>query len=152
MKEILTEDDAAAELQCAVTTVQELARTQVLPGVKLGRSWVFPRAALLTTLNTMAMAQLQKAPTPQPSQAQACNRLCELCIKRGYRLCANAMVTTPLPVEQPSQAVELTDAEIRKGWEATFSTNNPFCPCNLHSFHKSVRWAVAAINAKGATS
>lgn len=69
LKDILTEEDAATELECAITTVQELARTHVLPGVKLGRSWVFPRAALLNTLNTMAMAQLQKA-APQARAVQ----------------------------------------------------------------------------------
>lgn len=52
---------------------------------------------------------------------------------------------------QPSQAGELSDAEIYKGWKQTFSTENPFCPCNLKSFTKSVNWAIAAINAKRPT-
>jgi hypothetical protein len=35
----------------------------------------------------------------------------------------------------------LTEKEIRAGWEKTFSTTNPFCPCDLHSFVKASRWA-----------
>ncbi len=65
--------------------------------------------------------------------------------------CGSA-VNCMIPLEaaaQPSQAVELSDAEIYKGWKHTFSTENPFCPCNLKSFTKSVNWAIAAINAKG---
>jgi hypothetical protein len=40
--------------------------------------------------------------------------------------------------EIPSQ---LTGEQIEKGWRDTFSTNNPYCPCNLKSFTKAVRWA-----------
>ncbi len=75
LKDILSEEDAAAELACAVTTVQDLARTHQLPGIKLGRNWVFPRAALLNTLNTMAMAQLQKADKPQAKAIQQPTKL-----------------------------------------------------------------------------
>lgn len=35
----------------------------------------------------------------------------------------------------------LTDAVVRRGWQHTFSTENPFCPCDLKSFTKAVRWA-----------
>ncbi len=35
----------------------------------------------------------------------------------------------------------LTDLEIEAGWHTTFSTSNPFCPCNLPTFTKAVRWA-----------
>jgi len=35
----------------------------------------------------------------------------------------------------------LTDAQIEAGWHQTFSTSNPYCPCNLKSFTKAVRWA-----------
>lgn len=38
-------------------------------------------------------------------------------------------------------AKPLTDAQIEAGWRQTFSTDNPFCPCNLKSFTKAVRWA-----------
>lgn len=35
---------------------------------------------------------------------------------------------------------ELTAKQIEAGWKATFSTNNPFCPCDLRSFTKAVQW------------
>lgn len=41
-------------------------------------------------------------------------------------------------------AKPLTDAEIEAGWRHTFSTDNPYCPCNLKSFTKAVRWAERA--------
>lgn len=34
-----------------------------------------------------------------------------------------------------------TDAQIARGWRDTFSTENPFCPCDLKSFTKAVHWA-----------
>ena len=39
----------------------------------------------------------------------------------------------------------LTDHEIEAGWHKTFSTSNPYCPCNLKSFTKAVRWAEHAL-------
>lgn len=45
---------------------------------------------------------------------------------------------------QPAKPVELSDDEIKAGWEKTFSTNNPYCPCNLKSFTKAVNWTLAA--------
>jgi hypothetical protein len=39
----------------------------------------------------------------------------------------------------------LTGAVIEKGWYSTFSTSNPYCPCNLKSFTKAVRWAEHAL-------
>lgn len=35
----------------------------------------------------------------------------------------------------------LTPQQIEAGWNDTFSTNNPYCPCDLKSFTKAVRWA-----------
>ena len=39
----------------------------------------------------------------------------------------------------------LTTEQIKKGWEATFSTDNPFYPCNLKSFTKAAHWAEHAM-------
>lgn len=57
------------------------------------------------------------------------------------------------PVE-PAQATpaaavpkRLTSMQIRAGWEDTFSTNNPFCPCDLKSFTKAVTWTERALAA-----
>jgi len=45
------------------------------------------------------------------------------------------------PVEPPR--VPLTDAQIEKLREQTFSTNNPFCPCDSKTMRKAVRAAEA---------
>jgi hypothetical protein len=39
----------------------------------------------------------------------------------------------------------LSATDIEAGWHRTFSTGNPYCPCNLKSFTKAVRWAECAI-------
>lgn len=39
------------------------------------------------------------------------------------------------------EAAKLSAQAIEAGWRETFSTENPFCPCNLKSFTKAVRWA-----------
>ncbi len=54
----------------------------------------------------------------------------------AYKAMLSAAPTPPAPVQQ----APLTDEEIAKGWHDTFSTENPYCPCNLKSFTKAVRW------------
>src|SRR5882672_7194055 len=61
LDEVLTKEQIAELLQCDVTTVEEKARNGELPGVKVGRSWVFPREAMLQRLNEMALAPNLKA-------------------------------------------------------------------------------------------
>lgn len=54
--------------------------------------------------------------------------------------------------QQPArEVVPLTEAQIEKGREVTFSTNNPFCPCDSKTMRKAVRWAERAhgIGTKG---
>ena len=53
--DILNEQGAAELLDCSTETVQEKARNGELPAVKYGRSWVFPRQALLDVLNRKAL-------------------------------------------------------------------------------------------------
>jgi len=52
------------------------------------------------------------------------------------------------PEPEPEPAQRLTDAQIKDGWQATFSTNNPFCPCDLKTFTKAARWAESAVRAQ----
>ena len=40
---------------------------------------------------------------------------------------------------QPSPAIAMTDEQITNAWYETFSTSNPFCPCDLKSFTKAAR-------------
>lgn len=45
----------------------------------------------------------------------------------------------PQPVQEP-----LTNAQIEEGRKATFSTDNPFCPCDSKTMRKAVWWAESA--------
>lgn len=61
---ILTTPAVAALLDCEESTVQARAAAGDLPGVKIGRSWVFPEDALMERLNEMARleAAARRAP------------------------------------------------------------------------------------------
>jgi excisionase family DNA binding protein len=63
---ILTREQVAALLDCEPHTVDVAARRGDLPGVKYGRSWVFPRVALLEFLNHRALAMLPVHGTKAP--------------------------------------------------------------------------------------
>ena len=60
MNEILTEEETAAMLDCDPGTVQALAREGKWPAVKVGRSWRFPRQALIETLNNLGRMNMQR--------------------------------------------------------------------------------------------
>lgn len=68
MNDILTEAEVAAMLDCEPSTVQTLAREAKIPAIKAGRSWRFPRQALIDALNDQARERVQlhrDAPTPR---------------------------------------------------------------------------------------
>lgn len=64
MNDVLSEAEVAELLDCEPKTVQEKARLGELPAVKFGRSWIFPRTALLEVLHHKA---LQNAPKKAPA-------------------------------------------------------------------------------------
>jgi excisionase family DNA binding protein len=66
MNELLSAAEVAEELDCTVQTVEDQARRGQLPGVKFGRSWRFPRSALMQVLHDRAMANTT-VKTPSPS-------------------------------------------------------------------------------------
>jgi excisionase family DNA binding protein len=63
-EEILNKDQVANLLDCEPSTVEEKARNHELPAVKIGRSWLFPRQALMQRLNEMALAKPLHTPRP----------------------------------------------------------------------------------------
>jgi len=66
VNDILTETEVAALLDCEPSTAQALAREGKVPAIKAGRSWRFPRAALIEALNEQARANMaRKAPAPK---------------------------------------------------------------------------------------
>lgn len=62
MSDILTDNDVADLLHCTPETVQEWTRCGKLPGIKPGRHWVYPRAALMEALNDLAREQKPDRP------------------------------------------------------------------------------------------
>lgn len=53
-KEIFTAEEAAAMMGCSEYTIEEHARNRVLPGLRLGHEWRFPRAAFMQAINDLA--------------------------------------------------------------------------------------------------
>jgi excisionase family DNA binding protein len=74
--DILTDEQVAELLHCHVQTVQEWTRVGKLPGIKPGRSWIYPRQALLDALNEMARQKPERevrtlaVAQPQPQRGR----------------------------------------------------------------------------------
>ena len=69
MNDVLNEEEVAALLDCEPRTIQEKARAGELPAIKFGRSWRFPRAALLEALDAMARSNRAPAKLRPPPAA-----------------------------------------------------------------------------------
>lgn len=54
-KEIFTPEEAAQMMGCATSTIEEHARSRVLPGIRMGHEWRFPREAFMKAINTLAV-------------------------------------------------------------------------------------------------
>ncbi len=63
---ILTVDQVAKLCICTADTVRERAVAGDLPGIKLGRDWVFPADALAQALCRLATEQAQARRTSSP--------------------------------------------------------------------------------------
>lgn len=67
MQMVMTVAEVAQMLECTQQTIEEKARQKILPGIKFGRSYIFPVEALMECLNNMARALLNPLahePTP----------------------------------------------------------------------------------------
>jgi len=69
LPEVLAPDVAAELVGCAVTTLEEHARSGYLPGLKLGAGWVFPREAFLARLNEIAIEEAARRRKPRQPTA-----------------------------------------------------------------------------------
>ena len=63
-------------------------------------------------------------------------------IKNGY--VSNPLALASAQQAEPREVQPLTDEAIKAGRQKTFSTNNPFCPCDAKTMRKAVRWAERA--------
>jgi excisionase family DNA binding protein len=57
MLQLLDPEGAAELLGCTAASVEDLLRAGVLPGLKFGRSWRIPAAALDARLNELALQE-----------------------------------------------------------------------------------------------
>lgn len=57
---VIGSDECAAMLRCTPEQIEELARAGEIPGLKMGRSWLFVRADLLAYLAEKARAEAQE--------------------------------------------------------------------------------------------
>jgi len=60
LPELFSVDLFAQLLDCSAGAVEEATRDGRLPGVKYGRSWVYPREAALQVLNAQALENLRR--------------------------------------------------------------------------------------------
>ncbi|MGM9487773.1 helix-turn-helix domain-containing protein [Ideonella sp. YS5] len=63
-------------LDCAKSTVEELARQAKLPGLKYGQGWIFPLEAVSNALNEAALARVKSPPAPPTPLAVSFPRPC----------------------------------------------------------------------------
>lgn len=71
-KEIFTTDEAAQMMGCAPSTIEEHARNRVLPGVRMGHEWRFPREAFMKAINTLAVTgELHRESSKRKAKAVA---------------------------------------------------------------------------------
>ena len=84
--------------------------------IKLPRAVVREALEFLERGDFLYPAELSdnfRAALAEPVQEPvACKTLCELCVKRGYTFCANAVKTTP--INTPPQRKPLTEEEIER--------------------------------------
>lgn len=50
-------------------------------------------------------------------------------------------MSLPEVKQKPVNFKPLSSKVVEQGWRDTFSVNNPYCPCDLRTFEKSVIWA-----------
>lgn len=60
MSDTIDSEECAAMLRCTVDQVEELARGGDIPGLKIGRSWLFMRNDLLAYLAEKAREEAQE--------------------------------------------------------------------------------------------
>lgn len=101
-----------------------------------------PDALVLNACYALCGPYNAAPPPPAPEQPE-CGQInsgvrCTTPRNGNERLCSDC---NPRKAEQPA----LSDTAIYAGWRTTFSTENPFCPCDLRTFTKVARWVEHAL-------
>lgn len=71
MPETIDSDQCAELLRCTAGQVEEMARAGDLPGLKIGRAWLFVRADLLAFLAERARDEAQARRSKRSPSVQA---------------------------------------------------------------------------------
>lgn len=95
MNDILTDSEVADMLGCEPGTINERAASGDLPAIKFGRSWRFPREALLKVLNEKALANKPARPAPPAVQYSSPERQSRR--RRAPTLPSLTVPTSPRP-------------------------------------------------------
>lgn len=95
--ETMDADECAALLRCSVDQVEELARTGEIPGVKLGRGWLFVRADLLAYIAELARQQAAERRARHAPATHATN------VSPMPRVKPRRRPPPPLPVPLPAR-------------------------------------------------
>ena len=95
LPDVMCADQVAKLCDCEPATIEEATRERRFPGVKLGRSWVYPREAVLAALNSQALANVAPAaPAPGPANAVKALQLVRVAKKAPRR-------RSPAPLPDP---------------------------------------------------
>lgn len=104
LSELLTATEVAAMLQCEPDTVEEKTRRRELPAVRFGRSWVYPRVALMQVLNRLALMHIEPAPAARVSPAVTPMRMTAPPAVKSSR----GLRRSPPPLPDPPSQTELS--------------------------------------------
>ena len=91
-KEIFTTEEAAEMMGCSPSTIEEHARNRVLPGLRMGHEWRFPREAFMKAINTLAITgELHRTTKKRAVQSVASTK------ERKHRLILHTAATAGGP-------------------------------------------------------
>ena len=128
-----------------------------------GRSDATPSSPVVTHPDALPDGTLSKSTVkrhaslstaPQAGEAARVSKVLDAAMREAMQDGTSFVRIDPAAVYAPATpqaaGVSLTSAQIEAGWRETFSTENPFCPCDLKTFTKAVRWALRNGTAAGA--
>lgn len=100
LPEVLTVAQVAELLDCSADTIEQRTRDRQLPGLQYGRSWVYPREALLDVLRQQALAHVRPA-APAPASPPPAPKVLPIVPRPPQRGGHRQRGRTPAPLPDP---------------------------------------------------